>query len=337
MADVVRIKARETWHIRDFLLQTSLGKEGTESIAFDYGGEHAVKVEFHGPDEEARARGFLATQVFCTASLETGVSAKVWPLVQEHRDWSDVPPEPLRVFSLQIQRELADFALRTLRVLRWRTRASCPVNPLSCVRFLQWSLDGAAWSPLAPAFEMRAWTEAYAMVPPKVHEEVLDLVSRGESEPVGHELFREAWELRLAHPRSSLAIGIAAIEIATKETIVHLVPDSRWLVEHQPSPNVVSMIRDGFPAILAGLGLNPRFHVSSKNGALESLKKGVTLRNEMVHSRGHGPSADTLLEVLEAIRDFMWLFDVMRGHEWAVGSIRTDVLASWQSSEASKK
>lgn len=63
---------------------------------------------------------------------------------------------------------------------------------------------------------------------------VADLVTCSQREPVAHELWREAWNLRHANPRSSLVIGVAAAEVGLKQLIAALVPDAASLVENIP-------------------------------------------------------------------------------------------------------
>jgi hypothetical protein len=43
-----------------------------------------------------------------------------------------------------------------------------------------------------------------------------DLITNRVNEPLGQELFCEAWEIRKTNPRSSLVIGIAAVETGFK-------------------------------------------------------------------------------------------------------------------------
>jgi hypothetical protein len=65
---------------------------------------------------------------------------------------------------------------------------------------------------------------------------VADLVTSSQREPVAHELWREAWNLRHTNPRSSLVIGVAAAEVGLKQLIAASVPDAASLVENIPSP-----------------------------------------------------------------------------------------------------
>jgi hypothetical protein len=53
---------------------------------------------------------------------------------------------------------------------------------------------------------------------------VAELVTSSEREPVAHELWREAWNLRHPNLRSSLVIGVAAAEVGLKQLIATLVP-----------------------------------------------------------------------------------------------------------------
>jgi hypothetical protein len=53
---------------------------------------------------------------------------------------------------------------------------------------------------------------------------------------------------------------------------------------------------------------------------LDILKIGVTLRNKTTHA-GYRVKEDTLKEILQAVRDLLYLLDVYAGHSWALGAI----------------
>src|SRR5438093_1519542 len=54
--------------------------------------------------------------------------------------------------------------------------------------------------------------------------DIAGLAATGSQEPLGHELFREAWNLRIQSPRSSVLVGIAAVEVGVKHFVVGLDP-----------------------------------------------------------------------------------------------------------------
>ncbi len=57
-----------------------------------------------------------------------------------------------------------------------------------------------------------------SQIEPRGLAEVADLVTYSQREPVAHELWREAWNLRHANPRSSMVIGVAAAEVGSSSS-----------------------------------------------------------------------------------------------------------------------
>jgi hypothetical protein len=51
---------------------------------------------------------------------------------------------------------------------------------------------------------------------------------------------------------------------------------------------------------------------------LEAIKKGVTIRNQLSHAGGVGPSSDDVQRILRAVHDVLLLIDYYSGYEWAL-------------------
>lgn len=141
----------------------------------------------------------------------------------------------------------------------------------------------------------------------------VNLVTSSHREPVGHELWREAWNLRNSNPRSSLVIGVAAAEVGLKQVIALLVPEARSLVENIPSPPLDTMMRKVLP------GLPIRADVEPSRRAPRHLRTAITSavedRNRVVHL-GAMPRSN-LRETLLAIREFLYMLDMYTGQPWA--------------------
>jgi hypothetical protein len=76
---------------------------------------------------------------------------------------------------------------------------------------------------------------AYLEVRADAHDGLQRLFAEKHSEPFAYELLREAWELRDTHPRSSLLIAVAELEVAVKHYIAERDERSDWL-ETNPRP-----------------------------------------------------------------------------------------------------
>jgi len=75
---------------------------------------------------------------------------------------------------------------------------------------------------------------------------------------------------------------------------------------------------------------------------IETIKKAVLLRNQVVHGKSPRISSGTLHGIVEAIHDCLYLFDCYSGHRWAWDriSIETQRLLVQESSgkvDASEK
>jgi hypothetical protein len=234
-------------------------------------------------------------------------------------DW----PTPLLSFFHSVQSEMQDAGLRTLRVLRWVRGTPGAHDLLKGVQGFDGSMDGKtlAWKflPGIRGLHVRVYedlTEGW------VSGASLLSLGKGHDEPLGHNLFREAESQRYENPRSALVIGIAAVEIGLKECIADLVPQARWLVENIPSPPLDKLLQHYLPS------LPMRGHMQGKGVTVPKrlrgvVRKAVTLRNATVHSESKGVSAEDLNEILDAVRDLLYLFDACRGHDWALLRLRS--------------
>lgn len=140
-----------------------------------------------------------------------------------------------------------------------------------------------------------------------------ELVTSLQREPVAHELWREAWNLRHPSPRSSLVIGVAAAEVGLKQLIATLVPHASSLVENIPSPPLDTMIRKVLPDLPIRADVEPAQR--APRHLRMTLVAAVEDRNRVVHL-GAMPRAD-LRETLLAIREFLYILDMYSGHPWA--------------------
>ena len=84
----------------------------------------------------------------------------------------------------------------------------------------------------------------------KLRNDVAQMVAEGGTEPLCHELYREAWEERQKNPRNAVVFGIAAAEVSFKQCVSALAPDTRWLLENVPSPPLTKMLSEYYLACL---------------------------------------------------------------------------------------
>lgn len=155
--------------------------------------------------------------------------------------------------------------------------------------------------------------------------EVQALLRSETIQPLHHDLFREAWQNQRQHPRSSLVLCMAALETAVKSTLCDLNDSVRWILENIPSPPIDRFLRDYLPSISARNTFNGIVKPPPL-ALLTVVRRGIELRNRLVHGREDSISHSDLEAVLLAVWDIAYLLDFYRGHDWALQLLRRDTL-----------
>lgn len=318
-----------------------------DTYVFDYAGPHEIKVVLRAPSEEEQVVGHRHEHAFCTSTgqvqanprnseeflriasnsvLGSDASTSV-ALEYTGPDGARIRlpglaafPEHFRAFVDGARRELADHARRTVSVLRWRTDERGPHDPISS-RGMSWSLDRSFWHPAPADYGGRVRVLGSLRPRPPVLEDVRRMVGAGESEPLHHDLFREAWEQADSNPRSALVIGMAAAEIAVKRCISTLVPEAGWLATNLPTPPLVRMLVEYLPSLPARCLIGSEVKAPPPM-VVDTIKKGVTIRNHLSHAGSVNLTLDDVQEILRAVHDVLLLLDYYSGYEWALGFVR---------------
>jgi hypothetical protein len=224
---------------------------------------------------------------------------------------------PFQVFVEQLNRELTEYTNNFVKTLRWRGNGSGPFRPIQRATTVEWSFDKEAWH-LLPEVSRPTVFEYTTMLKTDdaVKADVENYVGGQIDEPLSHELLYEAWSQRMESPRSALILAIAAAEVGLKYCIATLVPNSLWLATNIPSPPLVKMLLEYLPTLPAKCTVGGKV-LPPPAGIIEELKKGVTLRNQVVHNKSETLEHDTLRKILLAVQSTLWLLDYYSGFEWA--------------------
>lgn len=138
-------------------------------------------------------------------------------------------------------------------------------------------------------------------------------------EPLGREIWHVAAN---TDPRSAVILAVTAVEVEVKRLISEFAPKTAWLVANLPTPPIVKLVKAYLPIIIA---IPP--HQLPPPRLMSTLEKAVELRNSFVHggfqASGRWAAASDLSpqdveKILEASSDLLWLFDLYRGHTWAI-------------------
>ena len=223
----------------------------------------------------------------------------------------DILPNPMKSFIEQVSQDLRNYIVDTFKLLRWRDNISGRHNPFAS-RGAYWSFDGLEWRNLPSQLMMYPSAPKGIAGSPKLCEEVISLYQNGVREPLAHELFREAYEQRHSNLRSSLILGVTAAEAATKNIIAKLQPETEWLLQNTPSPNLLKMLIEYVPKLPVRNSINGEV-LAAPDTIIKPLKKAVQMRNTIVHGGECSLTTDSILEILGAVEDLLWLLDYYSG------------------------
>lgn len=230
---------------------------------------------------------------------------------------------------------LVDAINQVVNTLRWRFGMRGSMHPLENLE-LRYSLKGEDWGSISEKWDYRLLENA--ATPPswyaglETYDDAQRLMQQRHFEPIGHDLFREAWTLRWDNPRSALLVAIAAIEVGTKRCVATLDPSSETSIRNDSKP-LKRLLNETLPNLRADM---PGEHkLLPSDGLIATVHAGIQARNAFVHRFPGDPKYDRALhqlvgprldELLATISDLLWLFDVYTGHQWARQFVRPTTL-----------
>jgi hypothetical protein len=232
------------------------------------------------------------------------------------------------VEPVNVQRELrtvryqmASATTRTANLIRWSVGPLGLADPFSDVTF-SLSKDGQHWVVIDAIPLYRQVSNFVHANDEAWRQELQSAIDRGESEPIAHDIFRSAWDARLENPRAALVLGVAALEVGTKDCIARLVPETTWLVDNLPSPPVVDMLGKYLQELLDRRGNLTLF--APPKSLIKQVQEAVQHRNTIAHKLPGSERYEKLQEALDylrleetlwAIDDLLNLFDFYCGRE----------------------
>ena len=281
--------------------------------------------------------------VFCSCSTTGEVSENRYgeylrngfepPFNGKWINFSAVPKDEIdRVYEEvdKFIRPLRSNTLRLVRLLRWR--AGLDFQTLTINRDYL-SLNKDSWLSLSAA---RSTTVVLFQIFPAMSEEItkeiIDQYEMNGDEPLAHQLFNDAWNLRYTNPRASLVVAVAAAEVGLKKVIGLIVPDAQWLLEEIPAPPIGKMLRKYIPTLKVRSSITGK-QIIPPAKLIDKLEDAAKARNKIVHVGERAPENKELGEMLEAIRDFLWVCDLYRGQLKNVSFISDHVLKEWKNTE----
>lgn len=232
-------------------------------------------------------------------------------------------PEYFGSFVNQLSVELSEAIKMTIHNLRWLCDIRGKHNPFSHMDFL-FSVDKKNWYPMpdSHSMEMEILSPKLSLNK-KIEETINELLTNKTIEPVYHSLYREAWELKSYNPRSSLIIAITSVEVAVKNLIVKIVPETTWLIFNIQSPPIYNIFVDYLPKL--SIDSDIKLLLPPKS-IIDKLRIWITQRNELTHLGKEKLSGVKLKEMLLAVKDILHIIDYNCGHEWSLNYVREETL-----------
>lgn len=226
-------------------------------------------------------------------------------------------------FEGEINSILSEYIRKVAKVIRWKLGLPGSHKSVGITLGMNWSLDGIEWFGMPHAFTLKLGMEFPKPIRGQLYNEIELLLRKGESEPLGHELFLEAWEQKYNNPRSALILGITAAEVGIKQCVAKLVPDAQWLVDNLPSPPITKLLFTYLPELPAKLKIDDRVLPPPKK-IRKIIAEGVELRNKAIHLGHEELNKDELEELLLSVRDLLYLLDFYCGFTWTTQNIRPE-------------
>jgi hypothetical protein len=158
--------------------------------------------------------------------------------------------DPTTEFIDAVIGDLRTVMMSTVALFRWRQ--GLPEGPPVPCHTLKarYSKDGVVWREIPLLRSIKIHFGLTTNAPEAdVAKDVIAMVNAGVEEPLGRQLFREAWSQKDSRPRSALVIGVAAAEVGFKKLVGSLVPQAQWLVDEVQTPSLSKMLSKFLPTL----------------------------------------------------------------------------------------
>jgi len=259
----------------------------------------------------------------CSAILERSIADTEKEQIEKFKETGE---NKLNGFILTLEQKLREIAERAIYTYRWYRGIPNAHNPIRCRFGMFYSFNNKDWTPVHGPTKMSLVAKfgpAMRMINADFVSNMQSLVESKAHESIGHVLYAEALELRTSNPRSALLIGIAALETGFKAFVSGLAPDAAWMMENAPSPPLVNMLKNYLPRLPCKLKIKSKV-LPPPQELRKIVDKGVQLRNKLAHGGELEIKADDLENLLNAIRDILYLLDYYAGQKWAFSNISVE-------------
>ena len=280
------------------------------------------------PDERAIS--------FCDVTTTNEPEGKIVKFFEKlQNQFTNSGPEPIDLSQIAvpiycdeyvfgIQKDLMVTARNLIGLLRWTHNCLGPHNPF-LHRVTLWSIDNIDWHPIPHPGKFSVFIKKYGRtlhIDQKGKSVIIDYLDRGISEPIYHELFREAWSLRDTDPKSSFVIGYESAEVGVKTIISKLIPPTEWLMNNIQYPPIDKILRDYLPSLPGIKKINNESIIPAS--IIKTVQKMMPIRNKQVHVGKEPPDSKEIESMLKDVQDLLLLLDYYCGFDFALSFVRPE-------------
>jgi len=228
-----------------------------EQLEFQYTAPSAVDVTIKERSRLSEDGADQHGNAFCTASTRRDIEPNMQAEMAECTEGDDVRIGKLQDNSVKlidgIFSELRAISRSTVTMFNWTHGSDGPLNLYGPTQ-AWYSEDGTTWSRYSLVRLIRGsfFPEGASLVIQAKYAQTDHVIRKVEAEaqePLGRQLFREAWGQLSTHPRSALVIGVTAAEVGLKSLIATLVPGTDWLMQEIQTPPMGKILRKFLPTL----------------------------------------------------------------------------------------
>lgn len=278
---------------------------------------------------------FRRGNVVCTAIAVPGIQSEIKDELNASLEDGIVKLSKLKPTTIkavdEILHHMRAVYRSTLIMFNWTHGLDGPPDP-SGLPHAFYSADGNSWFEYSQvrrvSFNVEEATNLIYAKNVQIEQVVRKVEARVE-EPLGRQLFREAWGHIGINPRSALVIGVAAAEVGLKRLIGTLIPSAEWLVQEVQAPPMRKILRDFLPTLPVKAKWADGSPIKLPAKVISEVVKAGELRNKVVHVGAMPPSRQELAIMLRAISDLLWICDVYLGEHWAMKHVSLETKKNW--------
>lgn len=236
-------------------------------------------------------------------------------------------PKPLQTICDSVYEETRRLTKRAVSLLSWQQDLCAPPWAIQWPQRLYWSTGGRDFTsiPNTKNYIERTGLGNIRWSPANEFDFLGLLRQHDATEPLAHELIREAINLNDSSPRSALLTCASALEVGIKDAISKLSPNTAWLLEKTPSPPIHRLYSNYLSRLLPASHATERVAAWLKTTG-SFVEKIYLARNTLAHT-GESKQLDHLpKDYLNTSKQLLYFLDVIDGNAWAARHISAQTL-----------